>query len=118
MRIGEIARKARVSKSIIRYYERKGILPCPMRNSSGYRDYGAADLDRIQVVAAARRLGCTFSEIMAIISMRETQSDLTPHFRQLVDYKVVEVGEEIDRLRIIQAELLRLQQIAPAEADA
>ena len=112
MRIGEIARQAGVSKSIIRYYEKKGILPRPMRNCSGYREYGATDLARIQLVTGARRLGCTFIEIKAIIAMEDMQSSPSSHTQQLLACKVAAVGAEIDRLRQIESELSRLQQLA------
>ncbi len=63
MKIGEIAEQTGVSKSIIRYYEGKGVLPRAVRDSAGYRDHGDAELARIRFVTSARRLGCSFPEI-------------------------------------------------------
>jgi hypothetical protein len=39
MRIGEVASGAEVSIQTLRYYERRGLLPAPRRQMSGYRRY-------------------------------------------------------------------------------
>lgn len=117
MKIGEIAQQARVSKSIIRYYEGKGVLPRASRNSSGYRDYGAKDLQRIRLVAGARRLGCSFDEIRNIIAMQEQASLLSLDMLELLAKKVDEVACEIDQLRFLRTELARLHEMAMKLAE-
>jgi DNA-binding transcriptional MerR regulator len=112
MKIGEIAQQAGVSASIIRYYERKGVLPRATRDACGYRDYGAADLARVRLVRGARRLGCSFVEIQNIIAMQEEASIPASDLLELLEHKVVEVGDEIDRLRLVQTELSRLHNVA------
>jgi DNA-binding transcriptional MerR regulator len=57
MRIAELARRAGVAASAVRWYEQAGVLPAPARRDNGYRDYGAADLARLRLVVALRRLG-------------------------------------------------------------
>ena len=57
MRIAELARRAGVAASAIRWYEQAGVLPAPPRRENGYRDYGDADLARLRLVVALRRLG-------------------------------------------------------------
>lgn len=57
MRISELARRAGVAPSAIRWYEEVGILPAPERRPNGYRDYGEDDLSRLRLVLSLRRLG-------------------------------------------------------------
>ena len=57
MRIAELARRTGVAASAVRWYERAGVLPAPPRQENGYRDYGEADLARLRLVVALRRLG-------------------------------------------------------------
>ncbi|MDA8203323.1 MAG: MerR family transcriptional regulator [Chloroflexi bacterium] len=57
MRISELARRAGVAPSAVRWYEEVGILPAPGRQANGYRDYGEADLSRLRLVLSLRRLG-------------------------------------------------------------
>jgi DNA-binding transcriptional MerR regulator len=46
--IGRLADRAGVNVETIRYYERRGLLRQPPRSAGGYRQYGAADLGRLQ----------------------------------------------------------------------
>ncbi len=117
MKIGEIAQQTHVSKSIIRYYEDKGVLPRAVRDEAGYRDYGDAELQRIQLVTVARRLGCSFNEIKELVAVREGQNPPSQRVLELLRAKVVEVEQEIERLRRVQCELLDLQETAEQLAE-
>ncbi len=57
MRIAELARRAGVAASAVRWYEEAGVLPAPSRRENGYRDYAETDLARVRLVASLRRLG-------------------------------------------------------------
>jgi len=57
MRIAELARRAGVATSAVRWYEQAGVLPAPGRLDNGYREYSDADLARLRLVATLRRLG-------------------------------------------------------------
>jgi arsenate reductase len=57
VKIAEVARRAGVAPSAIRWYEQTGVLPEPARGDNGYRDYAEADLARLRLVLALRRLG-------------------------------------------------------------
>ena len=47
---GQLAKKAGVNVETIRYYERRGLLPEPLRRESGYRVYSPNDVSRIQFI--------------------------------------------------------------------
>ena len=117
MRIGTIARQARVSKSIIRYYEGKGVLPRAVRDEAGCRVYGEAELRRIRFVTRARRLGCSFAEIKAMIALQESR--LCPPSNMLIlrSRKITKVDSEMERMRQILVELLRLQDLGLSLAE-
>lgn len=117
MKIGEIAQQMHVSKSIIRYYEDRGVLPRAVRDAAGYRDYGQAEVDRIQLVTVARRLGCSFGDIQELLAMREGASPPSGRLLEMLRSKIVEVEQEIDRLRRVQCELLELQDAAERLAE-
>ena len=57
MKIAELARRAGVASSAVRWYEQAGVLPAPTRRSNGYREYDDTDLARVRLVVALRRLG-------------------------------------------------------------
>ena len=57
MKIAELARRAGVAPSAVRWYEQAGVLPAPTRHSNGYREYDDTDLARVRLVISLRRLG-------------------------------------------------------------
>ena len=60
--IGELAERAGLAPSAIRYYESIGLLPEPYR-VSGQRRYGDDTLKRLAFIAAAQQAGFTLREI-------------------------------------------------------
>ena len=56
-------RPAGVSASAIRYYERIGLLPAPIRTDAGYRSYDDSSVARLVFVTQAKRIGLTLEQI-------------------------------------------------------
>ena len=56
LRISDLAERAGVPVSTLRYYERIGLLPSPERSQNGYRlyDAGAVQKLRIEIYAGLR----------------------------------------------------------------
>src|SRR5918997_4063167 len=66
MRIGEVAARAGVRVSLIRYYEEIGLLPEPER-VSGQRRYDDTVLRRLTVIDVAQRAGLSLEEIRELV---------------------------------------------------
>jgi DNA-binding transcriptional MerR regulator len=64
MKIGQLARTAEVSIDTVRFYERRGVLPRPQRQPSGYRTYDETTVERIQLARALQALGLTLDEVI------------------------------------------------------
>ncbi|WP_406051378.1 MerR family transcriptional regulator [Kribbella sp. NBC_00889] len=64
MKIGQVAHDAGVTVDTVRYYERRGVLPTPQRESSGYRRYTSEAADRIRLAKSLQALGFTLDEIV------------------------------------------------------
>ncbi len=60
--IGEVARRAGVATSAIRFYEANGLITST-RNESGHRRFRADVLRRVSFVKVAQRVGLTLAEI-------------------------------------------------------
>ena len=88
--IGELADKAGLATSAIRYYESIGLLPEPYR-VSGQRRYGEETLKRLEFIAAAQNAGFTLREI----------AELSDGFdvRSLAQRKLPEVKAELKLAR-------------------
>lgn len=65
--IGELARRAGLAPSAIRFYEQQGLM-ASQRSASGRRRYTRADLRRLAFIRAAQTLGLSLEEIRAALA--------------------------------------------------
>ena len=65
--IGEIARRAGVASSALRFYEAKGLIKSE-RAGSGHRRYPRSVLRRIAFIVFAQRVGLSLEEIAAALA--------------------------------------------------
>jgi len=66
MTIGEVARRAQVATSTIRYYERRGLLSADARQS-GQRRYREETLRRLVFIGMMQDIGLTLDEVSGIM---------------------------------------------------
>jgi DNA-binding transcriptional MerR regulator len=69
MTIGQVARKAGITRSAIRYYEAAGLLPRPSR-SHGVRQYDDDAVDQLKILRFFRRSGITIRGLATISSQQ------------------------------------------------
>ncbi len=105
MRIGELAKTARVTPDTIRYYEREGLLPSPQRTESGYRDYGPGVMDDLLFIKKAQALGLKLSDVREVLEISSGGKPPCEHVRATVSARLVEVGERLRELRALRATL-------------
>ena len=97
MRIGELAKKAGVSTSKIRFYEARGILPPAARLANGYRDHDAGALDIVIFVHRAQSLGFTLDEVAA--HLRSPRDDgRKARVRAALEKKLADLDIHMDEL--------------------
>ncbi|MEJ8544052.1 MerR family transcriptional regulator [Brevibacillus borstelensis] len=85
--VQKLGQLAGVSTRTLRYYDEIGILKPARINSSGYRIYGQAEVDRLQQILFYRELGITLDVIKEIVtspSFSQAQA-LKEHREQLLD---------------------------------
>jgi MerR family transcriptional regulator, redox-sensitive transcriptional activator SoxR len=95
--IGQVAARAGVKTSHIRYYEDVGVLPEPTR-LSGQRRYGEDVLRRLSIIDVAQRAGLTLDEIRDITG----PGNAGDRIRALADRKLPEIAELIGHARSVQ----------------
>jgi DNA-binding transcriptional MerR regulator len=92
--IGEVAQRAGMSASRIRYYEARGLLPEADREA-GKRRYTEAVFRRLAIIDAAQRVGFTLEEIRDLLGSREEPAH--ERLRQLAVLKLPELDDLIAR---------------------
>lgn len=103
--IGELARRAGLAPSAIRFYEQQGLM-ASQRSASGRRRYTRADLRRLAFIRAAQTLGLSLEEIRAALaSLPEgrtpTKADwerLSRGWKTLLDERIAAMTRLRDRL--------------------
>ena len=69
--IGAFAKAAAVNVETIRFYQRKGLLPEPVRPYGSIRRYGGGDVARVKFVKSAQRLGFSLDEIDELLKLED-----------------------------------------------
>lgn len=64
-----LAQAAGTNIETIRYYEKIGLMPEPMRAGNGYRLYGAIAHIRLKFILRGRELGFTIEELKGLLSL-------------------------------------------------
>lgn len=114
VRIGELAERAGVETSAIRYYERIGLMPAPDRSDSGYRNYGEEATARLAFIRAAQSVGLTLGEIREILAFRDRGEAPCPHVTALIERNAAELRTRIAALEAMRRDLERLARKARA----
>jgi DNA-binding transcriptional MerR regulator len=103
--VGKLAARAGVRPDTVRYYERAGLLPVPLRTDGDHRRYGAADVDRLLFIRGAQRLGLRLAEIRELLQVRDAGTCPCGPAEALLHKHVAEIDAELERLAVLRAEL-------------
>lgn len=106
MRIGEVARKAGIPASTLRYYEGEGLISNPGR-VGGRRVYTPSVLDTLKIIEVAKAAGFTVAEIRHLLRGFSRKTPPSRRWRVLAEKKLGEVDERM-------TQLLRMKQILHA----
>ena len=94
--ISEVARRAGIRTSAIRYYESVGLLPLPQR-VSGQRRYHADILRRLAFIQAAQAAGFSVAEMQTLLHELDGDTPLSARWQSLAKRKLAEVDTLIHR---------------------
>lgn len=110
MKIGALAKETGVSVRMLRYYEAEGLL-APARTSGGYRDYGPADRDTIELIKMLGASGMTLPVIQKFLPCALDTRGEFEHCDELTDIlkkQMALVADKILRLQESHALLCEL----------
>jgi MerR family transcriptional regulator, redox-sensitive transcriptional activator SoxR len=99
--IGELARRAGVATSSIRYYERIGLLPEPDR-VGGQRRYDVDVLGKLGFIGVAQSAGFKLREINELIKGVDGADGLGERMRSLSSQKLGEVEALLERTKAMK----------------
>jgi len=107
MKIGELSKQTGVSIDTIRYYEQRALIPAAQRTASGYRQYAADDVSRLNFIVQAKDLGFTLEEILQLLALRSSDCNCI-EVRAVAEAKAAEIEVRITKLSRMREALLAL----------
>jgi DNA-binding transcriptional MerR regulator len=109
MTIGELAKRAGLAASTIRYYEEVKLLPRPAR-ASGRRVFDEATLDRLFVITFAKEAGFSLREIRQLFDGFASDTPAGVRWQKLAAAKLTEMealAAQIEAIKQMLREALR-----------
>lgn len=108
MRIGELANRAKVSRSRLRFYESNGVLPPPVREPNGYRSYNEQALEILFFVGRAQSLGFSLQAIKQHLRSQKNGKARKASLAAQVEVKLEEVDSQLTALQDQREALLKV----------
>src|SRR5258706_10451707 len=97
MSIGHVAQICGLAPSAIRYYEKAGLLPKPIRVSR-QRRYGADAIGRLRLLQVAREAGFSIVETRTFVGGFSSTTPPAIRWRTLANRKLLEIEAQITQL--------------------
>jgi DNA-binding transcriptional MerR regulator len=107
---GELADLAGVSRDTLRHYERKGVLPRPLRSHNAYRQYPPEALQRVQLVRRALSVGFTLDELARVLAVRDAGGAPCEEVRKMAAQKLLNVQDQLRELTQLRDDLQKTLQ--------
>lgn len=95
--IGALARRAHVAPSVLRYYEKEGLLAPGRRTAAGYRVYGPEAEKTLLFINRAKRLGFSLDDIRQFLAAGSTEAGV-PAGRRAPGSKAPKVGGDVAQI--------------------
>ena len=115
MKISELAERAGIATSAIRYYESAQLLPKPVRGANGYRSYDDTTLERIHFIQIGQKLGFTLEAIRDVVALEgeALQAELMKSF----DARLQDIDQMMQALADQRLALLETKRDIHATRD-
>lgn len=110
MRIGELAQVSGVDVETIRYYEKAGLLPRPLRRANGYRDYDECHAQRLAFIRHCRALDMSLADVRRLLDFEAHPEAACGDINRLIDEQLGRVRERLSSMRALERQLVNLRR--------
>jgi MerR family redox-sensitive transcriptional activator SoxR len=115
--IGEVAQRAGVSVSAIRFYERRGLLSETER-SGGQRRYADIAVQRLGIIQTAKQAGFSLDEVGVLLASTDRGAPAHEQLRALASRKLPEIDALIERAQVMHNWLLAASECSCETLEA
>ena len=111
--IGAVAKRVGVAIDTIRFYEREGLLPEPLRRASGYRSYGEGTVAQLRFIRRAKHLGFTLEEIRELLALSTDRQRGVKAVKKRAQQRLAAIEQRIVDLQRVRDGLAQLVESCP-----
>ena len=97
--IGALSKRTRCNIETIRYYERIGVMPKPMRTKGGHRLYTEDHLKRLSFIRRSRELGFTLDQIRGLLELVDGHTYTCADIKSMTLNHAADIRRKITDLR-------------------
>jgi Cd(II)/Pb(II)-responsive transcriptional regulator len=109
MRIGELGQATGVDIETIRFYEKSGLLPAPVRSDNGYRSYNQTHLERLAFIRHCRSLDIPLAEIKQLLDFVAHPEADCGDIDRLIDTQIAKVKARLASMKALEKQLTALK---------
>ena len=117
MEIGEVARRAGMRPSAVRYYEERGLIEPARRGAGGRRVYGVEAVERLALIVFAKSIGFSLEEIRALLFGFPDATPPGTRWSDLARTKLAELDAMTQRIESMRAALERISRCGCGDLD-
>ena len=103
--IGQLARRANVSTSLLRYYEKEKLLEPSGRSESGYRLYSQDAERRLRFIRSAQRYGFSLHDIKLILGATDPDQADGAAIREIAQQRMFEIEQRVTEMLVLRHEM-------------
>jgi MerR family mercuric resistance operon transcriptional regulator len=109
MQIGKLATECDCAIETIRYYEKIGLLPKPLRLANGYRSYDDSHRKWLQFILRSRALGFSQCEVRRLTDIAHERKTACAEVHDLLEEHIIDVRQRVSDLQRMEKALTRLK---------
>ena len=114
--IGELARRAGVRPSAVRYYEARGLI-VPARRAGGRRAYGEEAVERLALISFAKKMGFSLDQVRELFDGFAEGTPPGARWTELGAAKLAELAAMSARIEMMRAALERIMRCHCIDLD-
>jgi DNA-binding transcriptional MerR regulator len=103
--IGELAKQGNVATSLLRYYEKEGLLEPVGRTAAGYRLYAPDSVRHLRFIRKAQRYGFSLNDIKLMRGAAHGKDGAMHDIRQIAEQRFMDIERRVTEMLVMRHEM-------------